>query len=64
LTYSTKILNEEIYSRKKRERPRKRWITDTEEDLRRMSIQVWRVTTQDRQEWRRIMWEAKVHTGL
>jgi hypothetical protein len=29
-----KILNEEIYGRKKRERPRKSWIRNVEEDLR------------------------------
>jgi hypothetical protein len=59
-----KILNEEIYGRKKRGRPRKRWITDVEEDLRRMSIRGWGVKTQDRQDWRRIVREAKVHIGL
>jgi len=57
-------LNEEKYRRKKRGRPRKRWITDVEKDLRRMRIQGWRLETQDRQDWRRIVWEAKVHTGL
>jgi hypothetical protein len=32
-----------------------------EEDLRRMSIQSWPVKTQDQQDWRRIVREAKVH---
>jgi len=53
-----------MHRRKKRGRPRKRWITDVEKDLRRMRIQGWRLETQDRQDWRRIVWEAKVHTGL
>jgi hypothetical protein len=39
-------------------------ITDVEEDLRRIRIQDWRLETQDRQDWSRIVWEAKVHTGL
>jgi hypothetical protein len=36
-TLLKKLLNEEIYGRKKPEQSRKRWITDVEEDLR-MSI--------------------------
>jgi hypothetical protein len=40
-----KILNEEICGRKKRGRRRKRWITDVEEDLRRMSVRGWRLKT-------------------
>jgi hypothetical protein len=52
-----------MYSRKKRGIPRRRRITDFEEDLKRMRIQVWLMETQDRQDWRRIVWEAKGHTG-
>lgn len=40
-----KILNEEIFDRKKQEGPWKRWITEEEEDLRRMSSCGWRVKT-------------------
>jgi hypothetical protein len=58
------ILNEEIYGRKKRGQPRKRWVTDVEEYLRRMSIRVLRQKTRDRQDWRRIVRETKVHIGL
>lgn len=29
-----------------------------------MRIRGWRVKTQDRQDWRRVIREAKVHTGL
>jgi hypothetical protein len=33
------VLSEEIYGKKKQGRPRKCWITDMEEDLRKMNIQ-------------------------
>jgi ABC-type proline/glycine betaine transport system ATPase subunit len=59
-----RVLNEEIYGLKKRGRPRKRWTTEAEEDLRRISIQGWRVKNQDQQKWRGILQETKVHTGL
>lgn len=58
-----KILNEEIYGRKKPDQPRKCWITDVEEDLR-MSIGGWWVKTQNWRDWRRIVREPKVHIGL
>jgi hypothetical protein len=58
-----KILNEEIYGRKKRGRQRKRWITDVKEDFRRMRIRVWGVKTRLRQHWATIVREAKVPIG-
>jgi hypothetical protein len=42
-----------MYSRKERERPSKRWITDAEEDIRRMRIQGWPLEIQEIQDWRR-----------
>jgi hypothetical protein len=45
-----RLLNEETYGRKKPDQPRKRWITDVEEDLR-MSI-------------RRLVSEHRKLTGL
>jgi hypothetical protein len=48
-----KIMNKEIYSSKVRERQRKRWIRDVDEDVRMIIIRGWRVRTQDRQDWSR-----------
>jgi hypothetical protein len=50
-------------TRKKR-KTRKRWIDEVEEDLKIMGIRNWHAVAKDRQEWRKIVLEAKVHNGL
>jgi hypothetical protein len=39
-------------------------VKDVEEDLRKRNVRGWRAKTQHRQNWRRIVLEAKVPTGL
>jgi len=59
-----RILSEGMYGTKKRGRRWNSWITDVEEDSRKMSVQPWRVKARDRLDWKRIVLEAKVHSGL
>jgi hypothetical protein len=58
------VMREKIYTWRKRGRPKVRWLDDVQEDLREMGIEGWRRKPQDRDQWRRIAQEAKVHVGL
>jgi hypothetical protein len=59
-----RVMREKIYTRRKRGRPKVRWLCDVQEDLRGMEIEGWRRKAQDRDKWRRIAQEAKAQVGL
>jgi hypothetical protein len=46
-------MREKIYTRKKRGRPKVRWLDNIQEDLREMGIEGWRRKAQGRDQWRR-----------
>jgi hypothetical protein len=58
------IMTTKTEGTRKRGRPRKRWMDEVEEDLKIMGIRNWHAVAKDRQEWRKILLEAKVHNGL
>jgi hypothetical protein len=60
---SRKLLHGKMEGRR-RGRPRKRWLQDLEEDLWVMQVgRLWQ-KVQSKEEWRRIVKEAKAHPGL
>jgi hypothetical protein len=58
------VMGKKVYARRKRGRPKVRWLDDGQEDLREMGIEGLRRKAQDRDQWRRIAQEAKTHVGL
>ena len=58
------VLEWKPIGRRKRGRPRKRWIKDIEEDIQRMGIRGWRNLCKVRTEWKKITEKAKTHSGL
>jgi hypothetical protein len=59
-----RVMRENIYTRRKRGRPKVRWLDDVQEGIREMEIEGWRRKAQDRDQWRRIAQEAKADVGL
>jgi hypothetical protein len=47
-----RVMTEKIYTRRKRGRPKVRWLDNVQEDVRAMGIKRWRGKAQDRDVWR------------
>jgi hypothetical protein len=61
---SKRVMREKMYTKRRRGRPKVRWLDDVQEDLWAMGIEGWRRKAQDRDQWRRIAQDAKAHVGL
>ena len=59
-----RVLELKPICRRKRGRPKKRWIEDIEEDIQMMGIRGWRKLCKERAEWKKITEKAKIHSGL
>jgi hypothetical protein len=56
-----KMLYGKLYATRRRGRPKMKWLNDVSTDLRKMGTNEWRDRARDREAWRRIVKEAKVH---
>ena len=59
-----RMLRGRLYNRRRRGRPRNRWMDEVSRDLGTMGIRGWRTRTEDRASWRNVVQEAKAHPGL
>jgi hypothetical protein len=59
-----RILQEKIFSSRRRGGPKLRWLDDVKKDLHIMRVTKWEEKVRNREEWRQIVEEAKVHPGL
>jgi hypothetical protein len=59
-----KMMEERLFIGRRKGRPHLRWMDDVIADLRIMKIKQWTEKTKDREQWRLVVEEAKVHSGL
>jgi len=52
------------YATRPKGRPRVRWEDDVRNGLRKMGVNNWKQTTQERKKWKEIIEQAKTHKGL
>jgi hypothetical protein len=59
-----RILKGRLDNRRRRGRPRMRWMDSVIADLATMGIRGWRTKVADRGAWRTVVNDAKTHQGL
>jgi hypothetical protein len=57
------MLKERLYSKRRKGRPRMRWLDDVESDLKKM-VKGWKEKMRNREQWRLVVEESKAHPGL
>jgi hypothetical protein len=59
-----KMVEGRLFIEQRRGRPRLRWVDDVVADLKVMKIRQWIEKTKDKEQWRRVVEQAKAHPGL
>jgi hypothetical protein len=59
-----RMLKGRLYSKRRKGRPRMRWLDDVESDLKKMEVKGWKEKMRDREQWRLVVEEAKAHSGM
>jgi GTP1/Obg family GTP-binding protein len=63
-TVLKRMLKGRLYSKKRKGRPRMRWLDYVESNLKKMEVKGWNEEMMDREQWRLVVEEAKAHPGL
>jgi hypothetical protein len=58
-----RVLKGRIYSKRRKGKPRMRWLDDVESDLKKMEVKGWK-EKMSREQWRLVVEEAKTHPEL
>jgi len=59
-----KVMEGRLFIRRRKGRPRLRWMDDDVADLKVMKIKQWMEKMKDRERWRQVVEEAKAYPGL
>ena len=59
-----KMMEGRLFVGRRKGRPRLRWMDDVVADLKVTKTQQWMEKTEDREQWRLVIKEAKAHPGL
>jgi hypothetical protein len=59
-----RMLKGRLYSKRRKGRPRMRWLEEVENALKRMKVTGWKEKMTNREQWRLAVEEAKAHPGL
>ena len=60
---SKMIMNARMEGRRRRGRPRRRWMDDVQEDIASLGVRNWKTMASDSVQWRTVVREAKIHFG-
>jgi hypothetical protein len=59
-----RMLKGRLYSKRRKGRPRMRWLDDVESDLKKMKVKRWKEKMKNTEQWRLAVEETKAHPGL
>jgi hypothetical protein len=59
-----RMIKGRLYSKRRKGRPRMRYLDDVESDLKKMEVKEWKEKMRDRKQWRLVVEEAKDHPRL
>jgi hypothetical protein len=59
-----RMIKGKLYSKRRKGRPRMRWLDNVESDLKKMKVKGWKEQMRDREQWRVVVEQAKAHPGL